>query len=122
MTFFHLLLLLLVLSDVLGAQNEGTNDSDSPRAECLPLADDPSNFACFPDAPPFTHYSNCINTHDDCENWASRGECKNNPGYMLLNCRKVRLPAVFRAWLFSTAAREVDQCLVVRSRATVLEL
>mmetsp|Transcript_41914 Transcript_41914/g.64557 ORF Transcript_41914/g.64557 Transcript_41914/m.64557 type:complete len:130 (+) Transcript_41914:100-489(+) len=30
----------------------------------------------------------CMNEHPECEKWAKAGECKNNPQYMLLDCRK----------------------------------
>jgi len=30
----------------------------------------------------------CEDEHDDCSDWASRGECKSNPKYMLSNCCK----------------------------------
>ncbi|KAL6734848.1 hypothetical protein Aduo_005344 [Ancylostoma duodenale] len=31
--------------------------------------------------------SNCCNKHASCADWASRGECKKNPEWMLLNCQ-----------------------------------
>ncbi|RCN33834.1 shTK domain protein [Ancylostoma caninum] len=31
--------------------------------------------------------SNCCDKNPSCELWASRGECKNNPSYMLPNCQ-----------------------------------
>ena len=30
---------------------------------------------------------NCKDDKDKCETWASQGECKENPKYMLKNCR-----------------------------------
>ncbi|KAK3758749.1 hypothetical protein RRG08_013836 [Elysia crispata] len=30
----------------------------------------------------------CDNTHHSCQQWASRGECRNNPTWMIPNCRK----------------------------------
>ncbi|KAI8466500.1 MAG: hypothetical protein J3K34DRAFT_524498 [Monoraphidium minutum] len=30
----------------------------------------------------------CVDTSDDCAAWAASGECKNNPGYMMVSCRK----------------------------------
>ena len=30
----------------------------------------------------------CIDESVDCNEWASRGECVNNPEYMLIGCRK----------------------------------
>ena len=30
----------------------------------------------------------CKDTDKDCEYWASRGECKKNPNWMLNNCKR----------------------------------
>ena len=30
----------------------------------------------------------CTNDHEDCDYWASSGECDNNPGYMEVSCKK----------------------------------
>lgn len=30
----------------------------------------------------------CVDQNEKCPGWAGRGECNNNPGYMLRNCRK----------------------------------
>ena len=32
--------------------------------------------------------SSCKDNHEKCAFWAEYGECKNNPNYMLTNCRK----------------------------------
>jgi len=32
--------------------------------------------------------TNCLNEHELCDFWASKGECENNPNYMLQGCRK----------------------------------
>ncbi len=32
--------------------------------------------------------TNCLNEHELCDFWASKGECENNPNYMLKGCRK----------------------------------
>ena len=40
------------------------------------------------DGLPGTPNPECVDNHDDCEQWASTGECKVNPNYMLYNCMK----------------------------------
>lgn len=30
----------------------------------------------------------CVDNHESCDMWASKGECKANPKYMLRNCQK----------------------------------
>lgn len=30
----------------------------------------------------------CVDKNESCKYWASKGECKNNPNYMLVNCKK----------------------------------
>ena len=35
-----------------------------------------------------TILTECEDTDGDCSWWASHRECTNNPGYMLINCRK----------------------------------
>ncbi|XP_020901633.1 zinc metalloproteinase nas-15 [Exaiptasia diaphana] len=32
--------------------------------------------------------SSCVNNHSRCDEWAQRGECKKNPRWMLVNCKK----------------------------------
>jgi hypothetical protein len=33
-------------------------------------------------------WGDCVDANEDCGAWAKSGECKNNPGYMLVSCRK----------------------------------
>merc|ERR1719373_344929 len=33
------------------------------------------------------HPCGCVDGNPNCEGWALSGECDNNPGYMLYNCR-----------------------------------
>ena len=33
-----------------------------------------------------TAASDCVNLHDECEQWADAGECNENPGFMLAEC------------------------------------
>nr|P0DUB0.1 RecName: Full=Conotoxin Im14.3; AltName: Full=Conopeptide im031; Flags: Precursor [Conus imperialis] len=35
-----------------------------------------------------TSGDDCVDTNEDCVNWASTGQCEANPSYMRENCRK----------------------------------
>jgi hypothetical protein len=54
--------------------------------ECVPLTDDLSVFQCKP------RQRNrgvlCIDSDDRCPSWEQSGECRNNPQFMLVECRK----------------------------------
>ena len=60
----------------------------SAVSECLATGEDQSSFHCFTqkgkDAKDFA----CIDTDDRCVEWGKRGECRSNPQYMLIYCRK----------------------------------
>ena len=55
--------------------------------ECFAIDEDSNSFRCTK-YPKTIQPIQCINEHEECEAWASRNECKNNPQYMLLHCRE----------------------------------
>lgn len=76
--------LLLLLS----YRTLGTSDASDvePNTECLATDEEYSTFVCL------AGESLRISCEDaevsDCPQWAARGECKQNPQYMLVHCRK----------------------------------
>ena len=66
------------------ASSSSTNNSKQPGTECLPIDEELQNYQCIPS---LTYPIDCIDTHDNCEDWAKRGECQKNPQYMLIGCR-----------------------------------
>lgn len=57
------------------------------QKECLPAGDDKEIFHCLNSKrPPMK----CEDTHDheECQSWAKRGECRNNPGFMIKGCKQ----------------------------------
>ena len=52
------------------------------RHQVDPRAPVPVGRAAPPAAPP-----GCDNKHETCKAWANAGECANNPGFMLEDCR-----------------------------------
>jgi hypothetical protein len=55
------------------------------QMECLADTPDLNSFRCIAAGSP--RYS-CIDVDKRCADWAKKGECKNNPNYMLVKCRK----------------------------------
>ena len=55
------------------------------RGECLPVNDNLEAFHCFNTKKPIKE---CEDLNEECGGWAHRGECRQNPGYMIQNCRK----------------------------------
>lgn len=55
------------------------------RGECLPINGQPDSFHCL------SHNldtKECEDQHETCNTWARKGECRKNPSFMMLNCRK----------------------------------
>ena len=77
-------MLLFLLLPIQPASAKPPANKDNAKMECLPIDEDMNAYTCLnvPDA------VQCINTHPECEDWASKGECKRNPQYMLLECRQ----------------------------------
>lgn len=71
-------LLTLVLIQISSASPK------TPKSECLPTSLDLKQFHC---AKVESQYV-CEDEHKECNDWARRGECKANPQYMKLSCRK----------------------------------
>jgi hypothetical protein len=56
------------------------------KTECLGSTEDGSAFHCIPISEPLR--VSCIDTETRCPDWTIAGECKNNPQFMLIHCRK----------------------------------
>eukprot|EP00980_Cylindrotheca_fusiformis_P003800 scaffold834_cov123-Cylindrotheca_fusiformis.AAC.47 len=67
-------------------QARPSDDDSGNRMECLPSDEDASSFACVQVKEELG--MPCTNNHPQCEEWAHRNECANNPQYMLLQCSK----------------------------------
>lgn len=97
-TYGVVLLLLLVTLALLVEVAQGTASTTTDaaavaaqqakaRGECIPTSIDYSTFHCYD-----THDegdaedSSCLDREADCRGWSERGECQNNPAYMLANC------------------------------------
>lgn len=55
------------------------------RGECLPMSDSKEAFHCM------SHNlatKECEDQNESCNSWARKGECRKNPSFMMLNCRK----------------------------------
>ena len=64
------------------SEESSINDkTGAVQTECIPSTDDHSIFHCSNGA---KSKLSCIDTNDDCPNWAKRGECSKNPQYMLI--------------------------------------
>lgn len=79
---------LLCTNDAAVAEEKSSPSSSEkfPKTECLPISMTLKDFHCMAGekSPRFP----CIDQHKKCEEWAKGGECKNNPQYMLNDCRK----------------------------------
>lgn len=61
-------------------------DPDNYDSVCIASDDLFSNFHC--SSVSEKQKVDCIDLQAECPNWAAKGECSNNPQYMLLDCRK----------------------------------
>jgi hypothetical protein len=63
-----------------------TTTTATPPGECVPVADDLSVFRCKP------RQANrgvpCVDSDERCPRWETTGECRANPQFMLVECRK----------------------------------
>jgi hypothetical protein len=64
---------------------EKTAKTTTTPGECVPLATDLSFFQCKPRQP--NRGVPCIDAYDKCSEWGE-AECRNNPQFMLVQCRK----------------------------------
>lgn len=85
----HAFLTILLTASILFLQlpihaSAKPQPKDNAKMECLPTDEDMTSFTCLNARDSIE----CINVHPECEEWAKKGECKNNPQYMLLSCRK----------------------------------
>jgi hypothetical protein len=78
------LVFLFLLSAVLAAA-EYKIPTEVANTECLASDEDLTSFHCLPMEPLRIA---CIDTEEDCSEWAKKGECPKNPQFMLINCRK----------------------------------
>jgi hypothetical protein len=63
-----------------------TETKTTTPGECVPLATDLSVFQCKPRQP--NRGVPCIDAYEKCGEWREAGECRNNPQFMLVQCRK----------------------------------
>jgi ShK domain-like len=56
------------------------------RGECIPTSVDYSTFHCYDTQVDDAEDSSCLDRDSDCRAWSERGECQNNPAFMLANC------------------------------------
>ena len=83
--FGSVFLILLQLFCLTNAEERRLPSSDSVRTECLATSPDMNSFRCMESG---SIRVACIDEDERCEGWAKQGECKNNPQYMLVSCRK----------------------------------
>ena len=57
------------------------------QTECIAIDKAFSTFDCL-SMPSSSKRIPCIDTNEQCPDWASSGECQKNPQYMLIHCRK----------------------------------
>ena len=82
---YHRVFLLLSVASLISPCTAGT--PKVAKTECLPSKEDYTQFHCLSTATP--PRIPCIDAEEtECPNWAKRGECTNNPQYMLIHCRK----------------------------------
>lgn len=74
------------VSDAVDDDYDG-NDVDDDDDDYDDDVFDPDDFDSVAATNPI-HDTNCLNDHENCDFWASKGECVNNPNYMLKGCRK----------------------------------
>mmetsp|Transcript_15434 Transcript_15434/g.31680 ORF Transcript_15434/g.31680 Transcript_15434/m.31680 type:complete len:173 (+) Transcript_15434:196-714(+) len=76
---FARLLTLKHMFGIVGASSEDV------KIECLPTTEDLDSFRCMAAS---SKKVPCIDADARCEGWSKKGECKNNPQYMQVHCRK----------------------------------
>mmetsp|Transcript_11967 Transcript_11967/g.19839 ORF Transcript_11967/g.19839 Transcript_11967/m.19839 type:complete len:173 (+) Transcript_11967:58-576(+) len=82
-SFPSLTMLLFLLLSILSLVN--VVHSRDATGECLPVGEEKDNvFHCISNQ----NLIPCTNEHAQCDEWAQRGECKQNTQYMVFNCRK----------------------------------
>jgi hypothetical protein len=82
-------LVFLNLPQTLLAERTATNTTAAtltPPGECVPVATDLSVFRCKPRQP--NKGVPCVDSDERCAHWETQGECRNNPQFMLTECRK----------------------------------
>lgn len=97
----------------------------------LPTSPDRNNLACFVVTAAYSAASEereCNDTNENCNVWASSGECEVNPGYMHVHCpvscdtcRSVSIfDAEERAFLIEEAAKYGERQRVEVSRSRIV--
>lgn len=84
-SFAAAFLVLLQIFAVANADVGQNPSNESVGIECLATSADLDSFHCVRSGSPRVA---CIDEDERCELWASKGECKSNPQYMLMSCRK----------------------------------
>ncbi|CAB9512017.1 prolyl 4-hydroxylase [Seminavis robusta] len=57
-------------------------------SECVATGEEMTSFECFTSGSQPRDIMKCEDTDKRCEIWAKQGECKSNPQYMLIYCKK----------------------------------
>ncbi|KAG7346743.1 ShK domain-like protein [Nitzschia inconspicua] len=85
-TFVHCLVLLFTVpTGGMTFPSASAKGDIEPKTECLATDEDYSTFVCLPGEPLRIP---CEDEDGQCPEWAARGECSQNPAYMLPHCRK----------------------------------
>ena len=56
--------------------------------------------------------SDCQDGHPKCSDWSQKGECENNPGYMLSNCKRSCLQCPDQAYYYRERCGLCDRCIL----------
>lgn len=57
-------------------------------SECLATGEDQLSYHCFTQKGQDAKNLRCEDTDERCEDWGEKGECRSNPQFMLIYCRK----------------------------------
>lgn len=83
--FGAVLLILLQIFSVVNAEERRIPSNESVKMECLATTPDFDSFRCIESG---SMRVPCIDEDERCGEWSKSGECKHNPKYMLVSCRK----------------------------------
>jgi hypothetical protein len=82
--YCYLVMALLYYFSSVTCASDGI-EQPTKTTECLPTDEEMTAFHCLASE---SLRVPCVDTDDRCDDWAKQGECKNNPQYMLVQCRK----------------------------------
>jgi len=81
-----LLCLVVAWSFLLSSKAAASPPHDKSPGECFATTADFSSYYCKPSRN--NQGVPCVDSNEDCPNWAKEGECKKNPVFMLVHCQK----------------------------------